>query len=124
MKDIRFFVFVCLSLGLVFSPARQIWAKAPMTAKIAFSSNRGGNWDIYIMNPDGSQQERLTQNIARDYGPIWAPTGEQILFVSDRDGPPDLYIMDSDGSGVRRVSEAGNIDRHQVGPPMVERLHT
>jgi Tol biopolymer transport system component len=55
------------------------------------------------MNPDGSQQERLTQNISRDYGPVWSPTGEQILFVSDREGISDLYVMDADGSHVRRV---------------------
>ena len=86
MKNIRFFVFLCLGFGLVLSPALQISAQAPTTAKIAFSSNRDGNWEIYLMNPDGSQQKRLTQNSARDFSPVWSPDGEQILFVSNRDG--------------------------------------
>ena len=73
MKNIRLFVFLCLGLGLVLSPALQVSAKAPATAKIAFSSNRDGNWEIYLMNPDGSQQKRLTQNSARDSSPVWSP---------------------------------------------------
>ena len=103
MKNIRLFVFLCLGLGLVLSPALQVSAKAPATAKIAFSSNRDGNWEIYLMNPDGSQQERLTQNNARDFSPVWSPDGEQILFVSNRGGVSDLYVMDADGKHVRRV---------------------
>ena len=103
MKNIRFFVFICLGLGLVFTPALQISATVPTTAKIAFASNRDGNWDIYIMNPDGSQQKQLTQNSARDHSPVWSPDGEQILFVSDRGGLSDLYVMDADGKHVRRV---------------------
>ena len=84
MKDIRLFVFVCLGLGLVFSPARQIEANAPTTAKIVFASTlnvkaKGGS-DIYIMNPDGSGQVNLTRHkansvqITRDgssYGSDW-----------------------------------------------------
>lgn len=103
MKDIRLFVFLYLGLGLVLSPAPQISAQAPPTGKIAFASDRGGNWDIYVMNSDGSQQEQLTQNSASDFSPVWSPNGEQILFVSNRDGEYDLYVMDTDGSEVQRV---------------------
>ena len=103
MKNIRLFVFLCLGFGLVLSPALQISAKAPTTAKIAFSSNRDGNWEVYLMNPDGSQQERLTQNSAIDSSPVWSPDGEQILFVSNRGGVSDLYVMDANGKHVRRV---------------------
>ena len=97
------FLFCCLSLILAFIYAGQGYAQAPKTAKIAFASNRDGNWEIYLMNPNGSQQERLTRNNALDHSPVWSPTGEQILFTSDRDGIRDLYVMDADGSRVRRV---------------------
>ena len=101
MKIKSLFLFCCLNL--VFSHVSQVHAQAPRTEKIAFSSKRNGNWDIYIMNPDGSRQERLTRNSAGDYSPIWSPTGEQILFTSDRGGSRDLYVMNADGSRVRRV---------------------
>ena len=78
-------------------------AKAPETAKIVFTSRRDGNFEIYSMNPDGSEQINLTQHRAKDSAPIWSPTGKQILFVSDRGGIEDLYLMDPDGTNVRQV---------------------
>lgn len=103
MKNISFQFFSALNLILIIVGAHTVFAKAPATAKIAFASNRDGNWEIYLMNPDGSQQERLTRNNALDHSPVWSPTGEQILFTSDRDGIKDLYVMDADGGRVRRV---------------------
>ena len=83
----------------------QVFAEAPTTPKILFSSTRDGNWEVYMMNPDGSDQVNLTQHPEGDMSAVWAPTGEQILFVSDRQGKRvrDLYLMDADGSNVRRV---------------------
>ena len=103
MKIKSLFLFSCLNLILAFNYADHVHARAPKTAKIAFMSNRDGNWEIYQMNPNGSRQERLTRNNAEDYSPVWSPNGEQILFVSDRDGVSDLYVMNADGSRVRRV---------------------
>ncbi|MCG2790300.1 MAG: hypothetical protein L6305_00935 [Actinomycetia bacterium] len=42
-------------------------------SKIAFMSHRDGNYDIYIMNVDGSGQTRLTNNPANDYYPSFLP---------------------------------------------------
>ena len=103
MKITSLFLFCCLNLVIAFIYAGYLHAQAPKTEKIAFSSNRDGNWEIYLMNPNGSRQERLTRNNALDHSPVWSPNGEQILFTSDRDGVRDLYVMDADGSHVRRV---------------------
>lgn len=108
MKHKRFFLSAVVSVGLLSINICGIYAAAPATAKIAFSSWRHRNLDIYLMNPDGSEEVRLTHHLARDAGPIWSPTGEHILFSSDRDGGPgdwDLYLMNADGSNVRRVFE-------------------
>ena len=99
MKLLRIFFFYCLSLGLLCS----VSAKPPTTEKIVFSSNRNGNFEIYMMNPDGSQQVRLTKHRANDLDPVFSPTGEEILFVSERSGERDLYIMRADGLGERPV---------------------
>ncbi len=84
-----------------------LFAKAPTTPKILFASARDGNRDVYIMNPDGSEQINLTKHPADDQRAVWSPTGEQILFISNREyktwGNWDLYLMDPDGSNVRRV---------------------
>lgn len=92
-----------LSLPLIFGIFSVALAAAPATAKIVFTSKRGGNSEIYIMNPDGSEQANLTQHRASDFHPVWAPTGNQILFVSDRAGTKDLYLMNADGTNVRKV---------------------
>ena len=92
-----------LSAFLIFAPLSAVLAKAPETAKIVFTSRRDGNFEIYIMNPDGSDQINLTQHRAKDSVPVWSPTGEQILFTSDRGGIEDLYLMDADGTNVRQV---------------------
>ena len=80
-------------------------SKAPITPKILFTSTRDGNSEVYMMNPDGSEQVNLTQHPASDFSAAWSPTGDKILFVSDRQGTrvQDLYLMDPDGSNVRRV---------------------
>lgn len=92
-----------LSTFLIFAPLAAVLAKAPETAKIVFTSRRDGNLEIYIMNPDGSDQINLTQHRANDAAAVWSPTGEQILFSSDRGGIEDLYLMDADGTNVRQV---------------------
>ncbi len=54
--------------------------------KILFESERDGNFEIYIMNADGSNQTRLTNNIVTDKNAKWSPDGSKILFESIRDG--------------------------------------
>lgn len=79
-------------------------AGSPEEAKIAFRSERDGNWEIYIMNVDGSGVRRLTNDPAREDMPRWSPDGKQIVFRSERDGNQEIYIMNSDGSHQRRLT--------------------
>ena len=104
MKTIGLFVFSILNVLILDESVCFVFATAPTTAKILFTSSRDGNYEVYMMNPDGSEQINLTQHRANDLNPVWSPTGEQILFVSDRDGGiRDLYLMDPSGSNVRPV---------------------
>ena len=110
MRNPYLLFFFALSCAVLYASTCPVFAEVPASAKIVFSSWRGGNLDIYVMNPDGSEEVRLTHHLSRDGGPKWSPSGEQILFSSDRDGAPgdwDLYLIDADGSNVRRVFEKG-----------------
>ena len=82
----------------VYLPASFHNFAVPM-GRIAFFSDRDGNDEIYVMDADGSNQTRLTNNPAWDCDPAWSPDGSRIAFTSDRDGNYQVYVMNADGSG-------------------------
>jgi Tol biopolymer transport system component len=84
---------------------------------IAFHSNREGNNEIYVMNPDGSDQTRLTMESRNDVRPDVSPNGKQIVFSSNRITPEanptgdfEIFVMNSDGGGVRQLTFNGAED--------------
>jgi Tol biopolymer transport system component len=79
-------------------------APSPDGTKIAFTSDRDGNYEIYVMNADGTGATRLTTNAAMDVGPTWSPDGRKIAFMSDRDGDGEIYVMNADGSSVVQLT--------------------
>jgi TolB protein len=87
------------------NPQRQNYLPifSPDGSKIAFTTNRDGNPEIYVMNRDGSGLRRMTNNPAIDVTPTWSPTGNQLAWVSDRTGAPHIYVMNVDGTGQRQL---------------------
>ena len=77
---------------------------------IAFHSSRDGNNEIYLMNPDGSDQTRLTFDSRSDQRPDISPDGRRIVFSSNRitetnpTGDFEIFVMNADGSDLRRVT--------------------
>lgn len=114
MREKRLFVLYALSVVMFCASICPVFAKAPDTAKIVFTSAHLPNTrDIFIMDTNGHNKINLTEHPADDRQPTWSPTGEHILFVSDREGMHDLYLMEPDGSNVRRVFEEKS---HRVAP--------
>ncbi len=72
--------------------------------KIAFRSERDGNGEIYVMDPDGSNQTRLTNNLVDDAFPSFSPDGSRIAFRSDGDGNSEIYLMNADGTNQTRLT--------------------
>src|SRR5436190_10123706 len=67
--------------------------------KIAFTSDRDGNREIYVMNADGTNQTRLTNNAIVDDYPAWSPNGTKIAFASQKpSGDYAIFRMDADGT--------------------------
>jgi Tol biopolymer transport system component len=93
--------FACLALLSIYHPATQ---QAATIAKIAFTSDRDGNSEIYTMDADGGAQTRLTENTAEDFSPTWSPDGTRLAFVSTRDGNAEIYVMNADGTGQIRLT--------------------
>lgn len=72
--------------------------------KIAFTSNRDGNQEVYVMNADGSDQTNISSNPANDLAPTRSPDGTRIAFASNRDGNQQIYVMNADGTNQTRIS--------------------
>ena len=75
-------------------------------AKIAFTSDRDGDPEIYVMNADGSSPRRLTNTPGRDAHPFFSRDGRKIVFQSPRANGIDtnIYVMNSDGSNVVKLT--------------------
>ena len=96
------------------SPAED--QTATLCSKIAFSSDRDGNYEIYVMNPDGTNPTRLTNNTAIDDFPDISPDGSKITFESNRDGSPEIYVMNADGSNQTRLTFSGSNSEPAFSP--------
>jgi tricorn protease len=81
---------------------------SPDGTKIAFASNRHGNYDVFVVPAQGGKPTRLTFDSADDYPTGWSPDGKHVLFASKRspDFPPryELYCVAATGGKVRRIS--------------------
>src|SRR5262245_33000698 len=95
-------------------------AWSPDGQRIAWASNRDGNWDIYVMNADGSHVEQLTRDRfgslyylrnPDDTYPTFSPDGRKIAFDSGRNNvfetyvDHDLYTMSSDGTNILNLTD-------------------
>jgi Tol biopolymer transport system component len=75
---------------------------SPDGTKLAFSSDREGDWEIFTMNPDGSEQTNVTgpnQDLPYDdRRPDWSPDGTRIIFEAVRLGAVEIVTADPDGT--------------------------
>jgi Tol biopolymer transport system component/N-acetylneuraminic acid mutarotase len=103
-------------LGQNFEPAFS-----PDGTRIAFASNRDRNFEIYVMNADGSGQVRLTSAPRADSVPSWSPDGQKIVFQSQRDTPGtanfQIYVMNADGTNQTRLTDNLASDGHPAWSP-------
>jgi TolB protein len=122
------FLSLCLSLVLVgcsegvpLFPASRITPTAytPQVSNglIAFSAqNEKNNFDIYVMQPDGSQLQRLTKYTEEDTEPVWSPDGAYILY---NHAHSSIYRMKADGSDPKLLLDRRTypfyISLYQVG---------
>ena len=100
------------------------WAPdwSPDGTKLAIGSTQDGNFDIYLMSPDGSGQTRLTNDpVANDAFPVFSPDGKKIAFTSwDANIDPataEVYVMNVDGTGRTRLTNNSFEDSYPAWSP-------
>jgi TolB protein len=94
-SDSKMKIFFIIFLVFFLSSCRNIEAEG----KIAFVSNRLGNYDIYIMNPDGSDIKNISNHPSLEYGTSWFKNGDYIACYSKRDGKSEIYLLSTAGRG-------------------------
>ncbi len=77
------------------------------TQPILFLTNRDGNFEIYKMNPDGTNQQRLTNSPESESSATWSPDGTKILFSKTISSTQiQIWTMNADGSNKTLISDA------------------
>lgn len=85
------------NIQAVFSPDRT---------RIAFSSNRSGSFDLYLMDADGRNARRLTIDSANEGEPSWTPDGTNLVFTSTRGTTTQIAIIPVEGGESRPLTTA------------------
>ncbi|MEO9801792.1 MAG: hypothetical protein ABJF04_01035 [Reichenbachiella sp.] len=76
---------------------------SPDGSQILFESNRSGDWDLYVMNTDGTMVRQITRDSSEDRRPSWHPNGDEILFESNRSGKFQLYTANLFNDKVKAI---------------------
>uniref|UniRef100_A0A540VGI9 SH3 domain-containing protein n=1 Tax=Litorilinea aerophila TaxID=1204385 RepID=A0A540VGI9_9CHLR len=99
--------------AVISAPYYQDPAWQPGAGRIVFQSREGNHWEIFAVNPDGSDLTALTRPVTtlvdqlpHNVAPAWSPDGRHIAYLSSRDannshGPWRIWVMNADGSGQR-----------------------
>ena len=80
---------------------------SPNGRRIAFTSNRDQQGEIYVMNADGSGQKRLTRRAGDDWYPRFSPDGARISFTQL---PGTIWTMNADGTGLKKLTSGTDAD--------------
>ena len=93
------------------------------TDRIAFLSFRDGNWGLYVMDADGSNVLRLTDNQTRVARFSWSPDGTRIAFAAQRYGQKShIYVIDADGRNLIQLTNNAGGNRNPSWSPDGRRI--
>ena len=90
---------------------------SPNGGQVATSSNRLEDYELFILDLDGSVVRQLTDNHVSDEQPAWSPDGGFIAFKSDRTGDVELFVMLPDGTEIRQLTNSPGEDWHPAWSP-------
>lgn len=85
--------------------------------KIVFASRRSGVADIYIMNPDGSGQQQLTDNMIFEQAPALSPRRDKVVYTAYEGGNSAIYLLDVATKTSTKLTPSGSYEDSPVFNP-------
>jgi Tol biopolymer transport system component/DNA-binding winged helix-turn-helix (wHTH) protein len=84
--------------------------------RLVYSSAVSGNSDLWVMQPDGSEQKQITVDPAVDRAPVGTPDNRYVVFISNRSGASQVWRMNIDGSNQLQLTNGAGKDHPAVSP--------
>jgi WD40 repeat protein len=97
-------------------------AEPTKTCRIAFTSHRSGDSEIWTMDAQGRNLRNVTQHPAWDYWPAWSPNGQTLAYISERDGDPELFIQAENSPDAIQLTFNDEADRLPAWSPDGSRI--
>ncbi len=79
-------------------------------SSIAFTSDRSGHKEIWVMDYDGQNQRRITGHRSTSMSPAWSPNGDALAYTSFFNGPPGIYVADMASNRKRPIVTSGSMN--------------
>jgi TolB protein len=90
---------------------------SPDGKQMAFTSTRDGNQELYVMDVEGGEWQRLTSDPGVDAHPAWSPDGKAIAFATSRWGDLEIALITPDGQSLRRLTHSKGLDEYPAWSP-------
>jgi Tol biopolymer transport system component/predicted Ser/Thr protein kinase len=91
---------------LTFEEAEVESVEISRDGRLIISSDRSGNWELYLLSADGKDLQQLTNDPAIDAGPRWKPDGSEVAFYSSRTGHREVWILPIGGGPAKQITSA------------------
>lgn len=103
--------------ALTWTPGPTLPPASGGGSRILYASNQNGNWEIYVMNADGSSPQRLTNRNGDDKSPAWSADGKRIAWASYTGTTWQIYTMNDNASDMKPLSPADVSADHPAWSP-------
>lgn len=106
---------VAVTQGKLSHEESPCWS--PDGKRIAYTSTRHGNQELYVSAADGKDEVRLTSDPAIDAHPAWSPDGRRLAFATNRWGDLEIATIDANGENLTRLTESRGLDDYPAWSP-------